>query len=393
MGEARHAEETNAEMWHSYGTHHIRRATPLPDVDRITWGPGGTGPGDEVLGELTGQRVLDLGCGPARHAAHLVRTYGATLDAVDASPSQIERARSRHPDLPGLRLIHADAVDHLRTASPYDVVYSLSTFHFLDPHRLLPALTPALKPGARLCFTVLHTSSRGNGPEAAVRPRPEILRLAGGGELTGQMWVLTPELWEDLLARYGLRVEDVTALDAPEEGNHASYRLFQVRRPARITARPRTAEPPVAHAAAGVGAVLVGPRGVLLGRHRRGTTELPGGTVEPGESLQEAVVRELAEETGLSAEPSDVRLLGTLVDQVDGVVRITFGAMVTAWRGEPADQPDERVGDWRWWPLDALPPDLFECSAQILTAWRPDLPIDHPPAHYTPFLEASLPSA
>ncbi|MFD5792345.1 NUDIX domain-containing protein [Streptomyces diastatochromogenes] len=381
------AEEINAEIWHSYGTHHIRRGTPLPELDGIAWGPGGTGPGDEVLGDLAGRRVLDLGCGPARHAAHLVRTYGALLDAVDASASQLERARARYPDLPGLRLVHADGVEHLRTAAPYDVIYSLSTLHFLDPHRLLPALAAALKPGGRLCFTVLHTNSQGNGPDSAVAPRPEILRLAGGGELTGQMWVLTPELWEDLLVQYGLRVEDVAVLDAPEEGNHASYRLFQARRPARITARPRTAKPPVAHAAAGVGAVLLGPRGLLLGRHRRGTTELPGGTVEPGESLEETVVRELAEETGLLADPSDVRLLGTLVDQVDGVVRITFGALVTAWRGEPADQPDESVGDWRWWPLDALPPNLFECSAQILTAWRPDLPIDHPPAHFTPFAE------
>ncbi|MFF4571529.1 NUDIX domain-containing protein [Streptomyces sp. NPDC001410] len=381
----RGAEEINAETWHSYGIHHIRRGTPLPDVDRIAWGPGGTGPGDEALGELTGRRVLDLGCGTARHAAHLVRTYGAVLDAVDASSSQVERARTRYPDLPGLRLVHADAVEHLRTAASYDVIYSLSALHFLDPHRLLPALAPALKPAGRLCFTVLHTNSQGDGPDSAVTPRPEILRLAGGGELTGQMWVLTPELWEDLLVQHGLRVEDVTVLDAPEEGNHASYRLFQVRRPARVTSRPRTVKPPVAHAAVGVGAVLLGPRGVLLGRHRRGTFELPGGTVEPGESLQETVVRELAEETGLHADPADVRLLGTLVDQVGGVVRITVGAIVTAWRGEPADQPNESVGDWRWWPLDALPPGLFECSAQILTAWRPDLPIDHPPAHFTGF--------
>ena len=36
-------------------------------------------------------------------------------------------------------------------------------------------------------------------------------------------------------------------------------------------------------------------------------------------------------------------------------------------------------------PLDQLPDGLFDCSAQILTAWRPDLPIDHPPAHFTRF--------
>ncbi|MGW0205274.1 hypothetical protein ACWDZ8_05415 [Streptomyces sp. NPDC003233] len=54
-----------------------------------------------------------------------------------------------------------------------------------------------------------------------------------------------------------------------------------------------------------------------------------------------------------------------LHDYVGDVVRITVGALVTRWRGEPADQPAESVGDWRWWPLDALPLDLFECSAQV----------------------------
>ncbi|KUN03000.1 methyltransferase [Streptomyces yokosukanensis] len=370
--------------WEAYGTHHRRRGTPLPEVDRIAWGPSADGPGDGILGDLRGLRVLDLGCGPARHAAHLARAHGARVEAVDASRPQIERARTRYPDVPGLRLVHADAVEHLGTTAPYDVIVSLSTFHFLDPHRLLPALATALKPGGRLYFTVLHTNSAGDGPTSTVTPRPEVLHLADGDDLTVHMWVLTPELWEDLLVQYGLRVQGIGVLDAPQEDNHASYRLFEVHRPARITARPRTAKPPLAHAAVGVGAVLLGPRGLLLGRHRLGTRELPGGTVEPGESLQEAVVRELAEETGLYADPTDVRLLGMLLDHVGDVVRVTFGTLVTRWRGEPADQIDESVGDWRWWPLDALPPELFECSAQILTAWRPDLPIDHAPARFTP---------
>ncbi|MGW1950990.1 NUDIX domain-containing protein [Streptomyces sp. NPDC001940] len=118
---------------------------------------------------------------------------------------------------------------------------------------------------------------------------------------------------------------------------------------------------------------------------RRGTLELPGGTVEAGESFEETVIRELAEETGLSARPDDVTLLGTLVDHVEDVVRVTVGAVVSAWQGRPATQPDESVGDWAWYPLDQLPDGLFVCSAQILTAWRPDLPIDHTSAHFTPY--------
>ncbi|WSZ63911.1 NUDIX domain-containing protein [Streptomyces canus] len=199
------------------------------------------------------------------------------------------------------------------------------------------------------------------------------------------MWVLTPELWTDLLGEHGLRVAGIDVLDAPEEGNHASYRIFRATRPVRVSSRPRTNRGPIPHAAIGVGAILYGPRGLLLGRHRRGTWELPGGTVEPGESLAETVVRELREETGIEARPADVRLLGTLLDDVEGVVRMTVAAQVTAWRGEPSDQPDERVGDWRWFALDRLPENLFVCSAQGLTAWRPDLPIDHTPAHFTPY--------
>ena len=104
-----------------------------------------------------------------------------------------------------------------------------------------------------------------------------------------------------------------------------------------------------------------------------------------GESFEGAVIRELAEETGLVAHAESVKALGTLVDHVEGALRVTVGALSHSWEGRPATQPDESVGDWAWYPLDQLPEGLFVCSAQILTAWRPDLPIDHPPAHLTRF--------
>jgi 8-oxo-dGTP pyrophosphatase MutT (NUDIX family) len=210
------------------------------------------------------------------------------------------------------------------------------------------------------------------------------------------MWVLAPQLWEDLLTEYGFRVEVVDLLHHPEESAPVIQQLIRARRlpdrSARVSSRPRSAKPPLAHAAVGVGAILLSEQGLLLGRHRRGTLELPGGTVEAGESFEAAVVRELREETGLIARPADVRLLGTLVDHVEGVLRVTVGALVHAWRGQPATQPNESVGDWAWYPLDQLPDGLFVCSAQILTAWRPDLPIDHTPAHFTPFAYGTPPA-
>ena len=59
----------------------------------------------------------------------------------------------------------------------------------------------------------------------------------------------------------------------------------------------------------GVSAVILTAEGVLLQRRDdNGLWGLPGGAVEPGESLHEALVREVREETGLAVEP--VRLIG-----------------------------------------------------------------------------------
>ncbi|MGW5606241.1 NUDIX domain-containing protein [Streptomyces sp. NPDC003753] len=377
------AEPTNSAAWTTYGAHHLARGTHVPEVDRLAWGFWPSGPGAEVLGDLRGRRVADLGSGLGKHAAHLVRDHGAVVDAVEASPTQHQRATARYGRLPGLTLILADAVDHLRQAEPYDVIYSIHGFAYVEPRRMLPAVAAALAPGGRLVFSVLHTDSDGHGPWSTVAPRPETLPLAGGGRLTVQMWVLAPELWEDLLEEHGLIVERVDILNAPPaDGSPVSCSVFHARRRTRVTSRPRTSTPPPPNTALGVGAILHSPHGVLLGRHRRRTWELPGGTVESGETLTRTVVREVREETGCTVREEDVVLLGMLLDDVGEVVRATVAAVVTVWDGEPADQPGEPVGDWRWWPLDRLPNGLFVPSAQCLTAWRPELPIDHPPARF-----------
>ncbi|MFH0245287.1 class I SAM-dependent methyltransferase [Streptomyces sp. HK10] len=223
------SEPANSDAWTAYGAHHLARGTDTPEVDRLAWGFWPTGPGTEILGNVSGHRVLDLCSGTGRYAAHLTREHGALVDAVDASATQHERARTRYGRRPGLNLILADAVEHLRTAEPYDVIYSIHGFAYIDPRRLLPAVAAALCPGGRLVFSVLHTDSDGHGPSATVTARPETLPLAGGGRLTVRMWVLTSELWEGLLAKHRLVVDRVVVLDAPEDDTPVSCRLFQVR--------------------------------------------------------------------------------------------------------------------------------------------------------------------
>ncbi|WP_043493630.1 bifunctional class I SAM-dependent methyltransferase/NUDIX hydrolase [Streptomyces viridosporus] len=383
-------EDLNTEAWTVYGRRQLDWGYVPPVPERLEWTPWeGIGPGAEILGDVTGTRVLDIGSGAGHHAVHLARVHGARVTAIELSPTQHRRATGTHAGTPGVRFVHGDVVDHLRTAEPFDAAYAIGSLAFTDPYRVLPALRDGLRPGAPLVLSLLHTDLHGRGPSTTVAPREQTIRLRDDPPLPTRMWVLTPQLWEDLLSEHGFRIEAVDLLRPRDESNPVVQQLIRARRlpdrPARVSSRPRTTRPPAPHAAIGVGAIVLGDRGVLLGRHRRGTLELPGGTVEAGESLEATVVRELAEETGLIARPDDVTLLGTLVDHVGDVVRVTVGALVGAWQGRPATRPDESVGDWAWYPLDRLPDGLFVCSAQILTAWRPDLPVDRPPAHFTPY--------
>jgi len=67
-----------------------------------------------------------------------------------------------------------------------------------------------------------------------------------------------------------------------------------------------------------VGGVVVGVEGVLLVRMTYGPTKgrymLPGGIVDPGETLDVAIVREVKEETGIEARPVGICGLRTRFD-------------------------------------------------------------------------------
>lgn len=69
---------------------------------------------DELLGDVQGLNVIDVGCGTGRHALRLAAD-GANVTAVDFSDGMIEKARSK-PGWERVRVVHHDLAKSL----PFD---------------------------------------------------------------------------------------------------------------------------------------------------------------------------------------------------------------------------------------------------------------------------------
>jgi len=121
-----------------------------------------------------------------------------------------------------------------------------------------------------------------------------------------------------------------------------------------------------------VGAVVTDGRGRLLMIKRghepgAGLWSIPGGRIEPGETDEEALVREMFEETGLAVEVG--RLIGrvqrpgpngTVIDIADYAATVTGGTL----------RPGDDAADARWVHLaDLAWLEITEGLIQALTDW------------------------
>jgi len=111
----------------------------------------------------------------------------------------------------------------------------------------------------------------------------------------------------------------------------------------------------------GVGGVVVRDGRALLVRRGKeplyGRWVVPGGTVELGETLEEALVREMEEETGLLVEPVEVLTVFDRIDRDAGRVSYHYviGDYLFRWRSGSVRDHDDEVEAAEWIPLDDAP--------------------------------------
>ncbi|HZY41867.1 MAG TPA: NUDIX domain-containing protein [Anaerolineae bacterium] len=123
----------------------------------------------------------------------------------------------------------------------------------------------------------------------------------------------------------------------------------------------------------GVGAIIVNREGRLFlaqrgsqARNERGLWEFPGGSVEFGERLMDALKREIREEYGLEIQVRDLLDVvdHILIDERQHWVSPTF---VCAWAaGEARILEPDKCTAIGWFEPDAVPADLTQISRMNL---------------------------
>ncbi len=127
----------------------------------------------------------------------------------------------------------------------------------------------------------------------------------------------------------------------------------------------------------GVGAILVDQDGKIFlsrrgqnSKNERGLWEFPGGAVELGERMADALKREMAEEYGIEIE------VGELLDVVDHIlpaegqhwISPTFICKIT--KGEPKIIEPEKCSEIGWFEVDKIPENLSLITQQNLLHYR-----------------------
>ena len=126
--------------------------------------------------------------------------------------------------------------------------------------------------------------------------------------------------------------------------------------------------------AAGTAIAVVRNGTILLGRriaaHGNGLLQMPGGKPDENETLAQAAIRELEEETGLRARSA--REVAVQADDFPEIGKryTTHFFVTTDAQGEPENREPEKCESWDWYPLDALPGDLFAIDDATIDAIR-----------------------
>lgn len=131
--------------------------------------------------------------------------------------------------------------------------------------------------------------------------------------------------------------------------------------------------PGIDYIGVGCGALIVNDKKETLllkrgaeSRNQAGFWSKPGGTVEFGEKIEDAIKREIKEELGVEIEL--IEFLGftnhIMKEENQHWLSISYLARIT--KGEPKNLEPEKHDEIRWFKFDNLPEKLAQTTSEII---------------------------
>jgi SAM-dependent methyltransferase len=189
-----------------------------------------------MVGDVTGLRVLDAGCGGGAHAAALL-DQGATLTGIDSSAGLLEIAQRR---LAGrARLLVADLNEPMPFEDgSFDLILASLVMHYLpDWARPLSEFNRLLPQGGRFVFSTHHPFMdhhlAGNENYFETYSFSETWQC-GGKDMTMRFWHRPLHAMFDALKAAGFHVESLNEPQPDPEARSPFPEAFQ-----SLTTKPR----------------------------------------------------------------------------------------------------------------------------------------------------------
>ncbi|WP_312092153.1 class I SAM-dependent methyltransferase [Niallia sp.] len=138
----------NEQFFENYRARRNRESSPNNRIERpILY---------ELLAEIKGKSILDLGCGDANFGIELLEKGAKNYVGVEGSKRMYEEA-SRHLTGTNATVYHSTLENWSFTNHEMDVVVSRLVFHYIkDLHKIFQGVYHTLKDNGKFVFTVQH---------------------------------------------------------------------------------------------------------------------------------------------------------------------------------------------------------------------------------------------
>lgn len=101
-----------------------------------------------------------------------------------------------------------------------------------------------------------------------------------------------------------------------------------------------------------------------------GAWGLPGGKIDFGETVKDAIMREIKEELGIDIGLIDPVYMTEIIDKGDGRHWVSPVYRAHIIKGEPQLMEPHKHGGWGWFDLNDLPANLTTPTLQFLTRYH-----------------------